>query len=128
MMKMRPVSDLKDKFCETVSDVQNGTTVCLTQNGRGSAVLLSHADSERLANPWRPPSTRRTEWQRRPPCALRMKSFSEGSEQESKAIRELRHIKASAAGILGHFELSQARSRAVSEQCVTCSIKQYITA
>lgn len=51
MMKMRPVSDLKDKFCETVSDVQNGTTVCLPQNGRGSAVLLSHADSERLANP-----------------------------------------------------------------------------
>ena len=51
MMKMRPVSDLKDKFCETVSVVQNGTTVCLTQNGRGSAVLLSHADSERLANP-----------------------------------------------------------------------------
>ena len=51
MMKMRPVSDLKDKFCETVSDVQNGTTVCLPQNGRGSAVLMSPAQYERLTNP-----------------------------------------------------------------------------
>ena len=51
MMKMQPVSDLKDKFCETVSDVQNGTTVCLPQNGRGSAVLMSPAQYERLTNP-----------------------------------------------------------------------------
>lgn len=51
MMKMRPVSDLKNNLSEMESDVRNGTPVCLTRNGRGSAVLLSHADSERLANP-----------------------------------------------------------------------------
>lgn len=51
MMEMRPVSDLMNNLSEIESDVRNGTPVCLTRNGRGSAVLLSHADSERLANP-----------------------------------------------------------------------------
>ena len=51
MMKKRPVSDLKDKLSETESDVRNGMPVCLTRNGRGTAVLLSLAQYERLTNP-----------------------------------------------------------------------------
>ena len=51
MMKMRPVSDLKDKLSEIESTVQNGTPVCLTQNGHSSVVRMSLAQYVRLANP-----------------------------------------------------------------------------
>ena len=43
MMEMRPVSDLMNNLSEIESDVRNGTPVCLTRNGRGSAVLMSPA-------------------------------------------------------------------------------------
>lgn len=51
MMEMRPVSDLMNNLSEIESDVRNGTPVCLTRNGRGSAVLMSPAQYERLTNP-----------------------------------------------------------------------------
>ena len=51
MMEMRPVSDLRNNLSEIESDVRNGTPVCLTRNGGGSAVLMSLAQYERLTNP-----------------------------------------------------------------------------
>ena len=51
MMKMRPVSDLRNNLSEIESDVQNGTHVSLTRSGHGTAVLMSLADYERLTNP-----------------------------------------------------------------------------
>lgn len=51
MMKMRPVSDLKNNLSEMESDVRNGTPVCLTRNGHGSVVLMSLAQYERQTNP-----------------------------------------------------------------------------
>jgi prevent-host-death family protein len=41
MLQIRPVSDLRNKFPEIESTVQNGEPVYLTKNGYGSMVVLS---------------------------------------------------------------------------------------
>lgn len=41
MIKIRPVSDLRNKFSEIESMVKEGEPVYLTKNGRGSMVVLS---------------------------------------------------------------------------------------
>ncbi|MGI6433763.1 MAG: type II toxin-antitoxin system Phd/YefM family antitoxin [Syntrophomonadaceae bacterium] len=41
MIKIRPVSDLRNKFTEIESIVKNGEPVFLTKNGYGSMVVLS---------------------------------------------------------------------------------------
>ncbi|HHY16519.1 MAG TPA: type II toxin-antitoxin system Phd/YefM family antitoxin [Firmicutes bacterium] len=41
MIKIRPVSDLRNKFTEIENTVKNGEPVFLTKNGYGSMVVLS---------------------------------------------------------------------------------------
>jgi len=41
MIKIRPVSDLRNKFTEIEKTVKNGEPVFLTKNGYGSMVVLS---------------------------------------------------------------------------------------
>ena len=41
MIKIRPVSDLRNKFKEIENTVKNGEPVFLTKNGYGSMVVLS---------------------------------------------------------------------------------------
>ena len=41
MIKIRPVSDLRNKFTEIENAVKNGEPVFLTKNGYGSMVVLS---------------------------------------------------------------------------------------
>ena len=41
MIKIRPVSDLRNKFTEIENIVKNGEPVFLTKNGYGSMVVLS---------------------------------------------------------------------------------------
>ena len=41
MIKIRPVSDLRNKFTEIECTVKNGEPVFLTKNGYGSMVVLS---------------------------------------------------------------------------------------
>lgn len=48
MIQIKPVSDLRNKYPEIESLVQNGNPVYLTKNGYGSMVLLSLEDYSRL--------------------------------------------------------------------------------
>ena len=41
MIKIRPVSDLRNKFTEIENTVKNGAPVYLTKNGYGSMVVMS---------------------------------------------------------------------------------------
>ena len=41
MIQIRPVSDLRNKFTEIESTVNNGQPVYLTKNGYGSMVVMS---------------------------------------------------------------------------------------
>lgn len=41
MIKIRPVSDLRNKFPEVEQEVREGAPVYLTKNGYGSMVVLS---------------------------------------------------------------------------------------
>ncbi len=48
MIKIRPVSDLRNKFTEIEDVVREGDPVYLTKNGYGSMVLLSLEQYSRL--------------------------------------------------------------------------------
>jgi prevent-host-death family protein len=50
MMNIRPVSDLRNKFPEIESVVNEGDPVYLTKNGRGSMVVLSLEKYAELTN------------------------------------------------------------------------------
>lgn len=41
MIQIRPLSDLRNKFPEIETIVNNGEPVCLTKNGYGAMVVLS---------------------------------------------------------------------------------------
>ena len=49
-MNIRPVSDLRNKFTEIETAVNNGEPVYLTKNGYGSMVVISLDEYERLNN------------------------------------------------------------------------------
>lgn len=42
MIDIRPATDLRDNFSEIERTVKSGNTVCLTENGYGSMILLSY--------------------------------------------------------------------------------------
>jgi len=50
MLQIRPVSDLRNKFPEVESAVNEGEPVFLTKNGRGAMVVLSMERYAELTN------------------------------------------------------------------------------
>ena len=50
MIKIRPVSDLRNKFPEVEQVVKEGAPVYLTKNGYGSMVVLSLEAYEKLSS------------------------------------------------------------------------------
>ena len=50
MIKIRPVSDLRNKFTEIENTVKEGSPVYLTKNGYGSMVVLSLEEYSRLTD------------------------------------------------------------------------------
>ena len=50
MIKIRPVSDLRNKFNEIETMVQEGEPVYLTKNGYGSMVVMSIEEYSRITD------------------------------------------------------------------------------
>ena len=50
MTKIRPVSDLRNKYPEIEKEVQSGEPVFLTKNGYGSTVVMSLESYDRLTD------------------------------------------------------------------------------
>lgn len=50
MTKIRPVSDLRNKYPEIEREVQSGEPVFLTKNGYGSVVVMSLENYDRLTD------------------------------------------------------------------------------
>jgi len=48
MPKILPISEVKTRLTELVTDVNNGDEVIVTRNGRSAAVLVGYDDYERL--------------------------------------------------------------------------------
>lgn len=51
MIRIRPVSDLRNKFPEIEKDVSTGDPVYLTKNGYGTMVVMSIDAYSRLVDP-----------------------------------------------------------------------------
>ena len=50
MTRIRPISDLRNKYPEIERDVQNGSPVFLTKNGYGSMVVMSIEQYDKLTD------------------------------------------------------------------------------
>ena len=50
MTKIRPVSDLRNKYPDIEKEVQSGEPVFLTKNGYGSVVVMSLENYDRLTD------------------------------------------------------------------------------